>query len=113
MRVGTNECVGVGGCWGVLLLHIVCGFACIAFMQALLSRISLIMIFTAPCLNVVPGVHIACCGYFSNGIKNKLASKTFNLFSIEYGVHTASCARVSLAVPEGSDVTGPSQSGGF
>lgn len=26
---------------------------------------------------------------------------------------SASCVRVSLAVPKGSDVTGPSQSGGF
>ncbi len=26
---------------------------------------------------------------------------------------SASCVRVSLTVPEGSDVTGPSQSGGF
>lgn len=41
MRAGINEYVGEGGCRGVLLLHIVCGFVCIAFMQAPLSTISL------------------------------------------------------------------------
>lgn len=62
-------------------------FACIAFMQVLLNGISLIMIFTAyPCLDVIAR-NIACCLYFSNSIRNKPASKAFDLFSIGCGVH--------------------------
>lgn len=60
MRVGTNECVGVGGCRGGLLLHIVCGLPYIAFTQAPPSRFSLIMLFTAPCLNAIPGGGCSC-----------------------------------------------------
>lgn len=58
MRVGTNECGGV--CVGVgRLVYIVFGFVCIAFMQALLNGISLIMILIAyPCLNVFVFLHL-------------------------------------------------------
>lgn len=59
------------GCWPVLLMYIVCGVACIAFMQILLRRITLTMIFTALPLSVVPGVNFVCCSYFSNSIERR------------------------------------------
>lgn len=79
-----NECVltQTGVCMRMcvemgekLLLHIMCGFACTV--HANISEQNLIMIPTAPCLNVIPRVNVACCSYFSNSIKNKLASKAF------------------------------------
>lgn len=108
MCVGTNECVGVGGCWGVLLLHIVCGLACVAFTQVPLSTISLIMVFAALCLNAVPGVSVAVLRQFFSfqiGSETSLPLKHFDLFlPLE---RESSCLRMSLAVPEGSDVTAP------
>lgn len=88
MCVGTNECVGVGGCWGGLLLHIVCGPAYIAFTQVPLSRISLMMVFTALRLNAIlggwgGGVAANFCQIGSEII---LPLKHFDLFSNGEGV---------------------------
>lgn len=72
-------------CVGVLLMHIVCGFACIVFMQMLMTRISLNMIFTVPYLQVVHGVNIVCC-------INKIATKTFlSIFQIIWITHSQLC----------------------
>lgn len=44
MLAQMSPCVHVRVCVCVLLLHIVCGFACITLMQVLMSEILLIMI---------------------------------------------------------------------
>lgn len=53
-------------CVAMLLMHVVCVFACIVFMQMLMTRISLNMIFAVQYLQVVHGVNIACCISFTN-----------------------------------------------
>lgn len=107
---------GLGGV-GLSLLHIVCGFACSAFVRLLpLCGISSHSGFSQlRCLNVIPPGgrlrRVASCFFFFPELpENKLASKTlfiyFAIWTLEY--NTASCGvSVISRPPEGSDVTGP------